>query len=66
MNQPPDISSFYPSSFMLSSMFTGLVDALGTVVALRTEEPGRRLSVTEPMIACDLELGPAWPSTASA
>lgn len=38
-------------------MFTGLVEALGTVHAVRDEGPGRRLLIAEPTIAEGLELG---------
>ena len=44
---------FHPSKFM----FTGLVESLGTVADLRSEEAGRRLTVKEPMVALDLHVG---------
>lgn len=38
-------------------MFTGLVEALGTVRAVADEGPGRTLTISEPTIAADAPLG---------
>ena len=38
-------------------MFTGLVEALGTVRAVKADGPGRLLRIAEPIIAADLPLG---------
>jgi riboflavin synthase len=38
-------------------MFTGLVEALGTICAVRAEAAGRRLIVAEPKLAVELEMG---------
>jgi riboflavin synthase len=38
-------------------MFTGLVEALGTVRAIHSEGAGRNLTIAEPTIAADLPLG---------
>lgn len=38
-------------------MFTGLVEALGTVQAVQTDGPGRILRIQEPTIAQDLVIG---------
>jgi riboflavin synthase len=39
------------------TMFTGLIEAIGEVVAVEREEPGRRISVRAPLIAVEAKLG---------
>jgi riboflavin synthase len=38
-------------------MFTGLIEALGTVQRLETEGPGKRLTIAAPSLAPELEIG---------
>jgi riboflavin synthase len=38
-------------------MFTGLVEALGTVISIKPDGPGRLIEMSEPTIAADLPVG---------